>query len=184
MSDSRAFVVLLGAALLVASLFAPWFAVDFSGATRDAITQQVGQIPGGFGEFARGLLSVLPERIVVDGWQAFERTDIVLLGCALAAAFSALLGRIDVVSLAGGAAAVTIVIAMVDRPGPGGDLIKLQWGAWLGLAAAAAIVVAGRLAARSAPAVAAPAAPAGAMAPMGATPTAPAAAQTTVWPPA
>ena len=181
MSDSRAFAVLLGAALLVASLFAPWFALDFSGATRDAVTQQLGQIPGGFGEFARGLLSVLPERIVVDGWQAFERTDIVLLGCALAAGFSALLGRFDVVSLAGGAAVVTIVIAMVDRPGPGGDLIKLQWGAWLGLAAAAAIVVAGRLGARSAPA---PAAPVGAMAPMGAPPAASAAAKTTVWPPA
>jgi hypothetical protein len=179
MSDSRAFVVLLGAAALVASLFAPWFAVDFSGATRDALLQQTGQIPGGFGEFARGLLSVLPERIVVDGWQAFERTDIVLLGCALAAGFAALLGRFDVVSLAGGAAVATIVLAMVDQPGPGGELIKLQWGAWLALASAAAIVVAGRLGGRR-EAAATPAAP---MAPMGAPPTAPTAASATVWPP-
>jgi hypothetical protein len=169
MSDSRAFAVLLGAAVLVASLFAPWFAVDFSGAARDAFTQQAGQLPGGFGEFARGLLSVLPDRIVVDGWQAFERTDIVLLGCALAAGFAALLGRFDVVSLAGGAAVVTVVLAMVDQPGAGGELIKLQWGAWLALASAAAIVVAGRLGARGEVAAA---------------PAAPAAPTVSVWPPA
>jgi hypothetical protein len=177
MSDSRAFAVLLGAAVLVASLFAPWYAVDFGGAAREAFTQQAGQLPGGFGEFARGLLSVLPDRIVVNGWEAFERTDIVLLGCGLAAGFAALLGRFDVVSLAGGAAAVTIVIAMVDQPGPAGagELIKLQWGPWLALAAAAAIVVAGRLGARGeAAAVAAPAPS------MGGAPAAPTAS---VWPP-
>lgn len=171
MSDSRASVVLFGAALLVAALFAPWFAVDFSGATRDAITQQAGQLPGGFGEFARGLLSVLPERIVVDGWQAFERTDIVLLGCAMAAGFAALLGRYDVASLAGGAAVIAIVLAMVDQPGPGGAPIGLQWGAWLALAAAVGIVVGGRFGARGEAVAADP--PAAATA-------APAA---TVWPP-
>ena len=182
MSDSRAVAVLLGAAVLVAALFAPWFAVDLGGATRDALAQQTAQLPGGFGEFARGLLSVLPDRIVVNGWEGFERTDIVLLGCALAAGFAALLGRFDVVSLAGGAAAVTVVIAMVDQPGPAGagELIKLQWGAWLALAASAAIVVAGRPGARGDAATAAPAAP---VVPMGATPAAPAAPTATVWPP-
>jgi hypothetical protein len=171
MSDSRAFVVLFGAALLVASLFAPWFALDFSGATRDAITQQAGQLPGGLGAFASGLLSMLPERIVVDGWQAFERTDVVLLGCGLAAGFAALLGRFDVATLAGGAAAATIVLAMVDQPGPGGELIKLQWGSWLALAAAATIVAGGRLGAR------------GESAPTAAPATAAAAPTATVWPP-
>ncbi len=180
MSDSRAFSVLFGAAVLVASLFAPWFAVDLGGATRDAILQQTGQLPGGFGEFARGLLSVLPDRIVVDGWEGFERTDLVLLGCALAAGFAALLGRFDVVSLAGGAAVVTIVLAMVDQPGPAGELVKLQWGAWLGLAAAAAIVVAGQLGARGEARVTA-AAPA--VAPVPSTAAAPATPSATVWPP-
>jgi len=179
MSDSRVFAVLLGAAVLVASLFSPWFAIDLGGAARDALVQRTGQIPGGFGEFARGLLAVLPDRIVVDGWRAFERTDIVLLGCALAAGFAALLGRFDVVSLAGGAALVTIVLAMVDQPGPGGELIKLQWGAWLGLAAAAGIVVAGRLGARGEATVTA-SGTARAAVPPGPAPATPPA---TVWPP-
>ena len=177
MSDSRAFAVLVGAAVLVAALFAPWYAFDFSGAARDAITQQSGQLPGVLGEFARGVLSVLPDRIVVDGWEAFERTDIVLLGCALAAGFAALLGRFDVSTLAGGAAAATVVLAIVDKPGPSGagDLISLQWGVWLALAGAALIVVGGRMGARSERSAVSRPGPAD--------PTAAAAPAASVWPP-
>ncbi len=180
MGDSRAPLILLGAAVLVAALFSPWYAVDFSGAAREAMTAQAGQLPGGFGEFARGLLSVLPERIVVDGWQALERTDIVLLGCALGAGFAALLGRFDVSALAGGAAATAVVLAIVDKPGPGGDIVTLQWGAWLALAAAAAIVVVGWLGARSATAAALPATAPAAAAPPASPPET---ASATVWPP-
>jgi hypothetical protein len=157
MTDSRTFAVMIGAAALVAALFAPWYALDFSGAARDALSQQAGQVPGGFGEFARGLLALLPERIVANGWQVFERTDIVLLGCALAAGFSALLGRFDVVGLAGGGAAVATLLAIVDKPGPGGGLVQLQWGAWAALAASCAIVVASRMGGRREPAPALPA---------------------------
>jgi hypothetical protein len=152
MSDSRVFGVLLGAAVVVAALFAPWYAVDLSDATRNAISQSTGQLPGALGEFARGILSVLPDRIVVNGWKAFERTDVVLLVCALAAAFAALLSRLDVAALAGGAAVAATVIAMVDRPGPdgAGALIAMQWGPWVALAGGALIVVASRMRARDA----------------------------------
>lgn len=145
MRETRTALVLLGSAAIVASLFAPWFAIELGGPAREAIDAQTGQLPGVLGEFARGLLSVLPERIVANGWQVFERADVVLLCCALAAAFAALLRRLDVAALAGGAAGVTTLVAMLDRPGPGGDVVRMQWGPWLALAGAVVIVVAARM---------------------------------------
>ena len=148
MDDSRTLAVLVGAAALVGSLFAPWYAIEFGNAAREAISQQAGQLPGSFGEFTRGLVALLPERIVANGWQVFERTDVALLGCALAAALSALLGRLDVARLAGGAAVVTTLLAIIDKPGPGNGIVQLQWGPWAALAAAGLIVAAASTRAR------------------------------------
>ncbi len=145
MRDTRSTVVLLAAAVLVGALFAPWYAIDLGDATRDAMAQGSRQLPGVLGEFARGVLSVLPDRIVANAWDVFEKTDIVLLCCALGAAFAALLGRLDVSALAGGAAAAATLLAMLDKPGPGGDIVQMQWGPWLALAGALAIVAASRL---------------------------------------
>ncbi|MFP5361697.1 MAG: hypothetical protein ACLGI5_03085 [Thermoleophilia bacterium] len=148
MDDSRSLAVLVAAAALVGSLFAPWYAIEFGSAAREAISQQAGQLPGSFGEFTRGLVALLPARIVANGWQVFERTDVVLLGCALAAAFSALLGRMDVARLAGGVAVVATLLAIVDKPGPGNGIVQLQWGPWAALAAAGLIVAAASTRAR------------------------------------
>ena len=148
MDDSRTLWVLLGAAVLVGSLFAPWYAIDLSGPARDAISGQTDQLPGVLGDFARDLLTVLPERIVADGWTAFERTDIVLLGCGLAAGFAALLARFDVAAFAGAGAAGATALAIVDQPGPGDGIVQLQWGPWVALGAAGLIIVAARKAAR------------------------------------
>jgi hypothetical protein len=175
MRDSRTAVVLLAAAAIVAALFAPWYALDFGGAARDAMLRGSGQLPAPLGEFARGLLTVLPERLVVNGWQVFERTDVVLLCCAFGAGFAALLNRFDVAALAGGAAGAMTLVEMLDQPGPGGEIVSLQWGPWLALAGAVAIVaasVSGPRAAR-APAPAAAAAPPADVPPIAAT----------VWPP-
>jgi hypothetical protein len=178
MRDPRTTVVLLAAAVVVAALFAPWYAIDLGGAARDALVHNSGGLPGVVGEFARGLLSVLPDRIVANGWEAFEKTDIVLLCCALGAGFAAMLGRFDVAALAGGAAAAATVLAMLDKPGPGGDIIQMQWGPWLALAGAGAIVVASRIGAGEehsvTPAGPAPVAPPPTERPVAAT----------VWPPA
>ena len=181
MRDTRATLVLLAAAAVVGALFAPWYALDLGGAARDAMTQGTQQLPGAMGEFARGLLSVLPDRIVVNAWDVFEKSDVVLLCCALGAAFAALLGRFEVAALAGGAAAAVTLLAMVDKPGPGGGIVSLQWGPWLALAGALAIVAASRLGAgeeRGAPPAAGDAPPYPAPA---SEPPAPVAA--TVWPP-
>ncbi len=109
------------------------------------MTQGTGQLPGVVGEFARGLLSVLPDRIVANAWDVFDKTDVALLCCALGAAFAALLQRLDVAALAGGAAAGITIVAMLDKPGPGGGIVQMQWGPWLALAGALAIVAAARL---------------------------------------
>lgn len=178
MRDTRTALVLLAAAVLVAALFAPWYALDFGGAARDAMLRGTGQLPGPLGEFTRGLLTVLPERLVVNGWQIFERTDVVLLCCALGASFAALLRRFDVAALAGGAAAAMTLVEMLDQPGPGGDIVSLQWGAWLALAGAVAIVAASLIGAAGAPAPA----PAGQAAPAQPPPDGPPVAAT-VWPP-
>ena len=142
MRNTRASIVLLAAAAVAAALFAPWYALDFGGAAHDAIVRGTGQLPRPLGEFARGLLTVLPDRLVVNGWQIFERTDVVLLCCALGAGFAALLSRFDVSALAGGAAAAMTLVEMLDQPGPGGDVVTLQWGPWLALGGAVTIVAA------------------------------------------
>ncbi len=130
--DARTAAVLLGAAILVAAMFAPWYAIDLSPAARGAIDARTGQIPGVLGELARQLLSVLPDRIKANAWQVFERSDVVMLGSAIAAAVTALLGRRDVAGFAGVVAVATVGLAIVDQPGPNA-LVELQWGAWLGL---------------------------------------------------
>ncbi len=142
--------------MLVLALFAPWYAVDLSGPARDELSSQTGQLPAALGQFTRELLSVLPDRIVGNGWEVFEKTDIVLLCCGLAASFAALLGRFDVAALAGGAAIVTTVAVMVDGPGPGGAIVEMQWGPWAALAGAVALTIGARLSAGAK----APAAPA------------------------
>jgi len=178
MRDMRTQLVLLAAAVVVAALFAPWYAIDLSGVARDTMAQGSRQLPGVLGEFARGLLSVLPERIVANAWDVFEKSDVVLLCCALGAAFAALVERFDVAALAGGAAAATTVLAILDKPGPGGDIVSLQWGAWVALGGALAIVVAARVGAGEDRAAGPGVAPVPAtVAPLGERPVA------TVWPP-
>jgi hypothetical protein len=144
MTDSRSAAVVFGAVVVVLALFAPWYAIDLGGAARGALAQQTGQLPPVLAELARGVLAVLPDRVVADGWQAFERADVVLLCCAIAAAFAALLGRLDVAALAGAGAGLTTLVVMIHRPGPGNDIVQvhLQWGAWVALAGAGLIVVA------------------------------------------
>jgi hypothetical protein len=139
MSNSRTVAVLLGAALLIGALFAPWYAVELGPAAREALSSQANQLPAAFADFAKQLVTMLPERIEATAWMAFERTDVVLLGTAIAAAFAALLQRLEIAAVAGAIGAGNIVWVMFQRPGPS-ELISLQWGAWLALGGALLIV--------------------------------------------
>jgi hypothetical protein len=143
-NDKRTFVIGAGAAALAAALWAPWYAFDFGPQAKSALGAQTGQLPGAFGEFTRQLLSLIPTHIEATAWQAFEKADVVLLVCAMVAFAAALLGRMDVAGLAGGGAAVLTVVQMLDRPLPS-PILSLQWGPWLALAGAAAIVGGSRM---------------------------------------
>jgi hypothetical protein len=146
MDEKRTSAIAAGALLVIASLWAPWYAIDFGPAARRAIGAGSERIPGVLGELTRQLLTALPSHIEATAWQALEKGDVVLLVCALAAIFAALLHRMDVVAVAGALAAGTTVVEMLDRPGPG-ELVSLKWGAWLALGGALLIVGASRMSA-------------------------------------
>jgi hypothetical protein len=144
MNDARTSVIGAGAAAVAGALWAPWYALNFGAQAKGAIGAQTDKLPGAVGDFTRQLLSLIPTRIEATGWQAFEKADVVLLVCAMVAVAAALLGRMDVVGLAGGGAVVVTVVAMVDRPLPS-EILTLQWGPWLSLAGAAAILAGSRM---------------------------------------
>ncbi|MEY2512676.1 MAG: hypothetical protein QOJ89_34 [bacterium] len=126
------------------SLWAPWYAIDFGPAARQAIGAQTTQLPGVLGEFTRQLLTVIPTHIEATAWQAFDKADVVLFACAIVALFAVLIDRMDITLFAGGAAAGLTVVQMLDRPGPG-ELVSLRWGPWLALAGALVICGASRM---------------------------------------
>jgi hypothetical protein len=144
MNESRSTAIFAGAAVVIAALWAPWYAVDFGPAARDAIGRQAGELPGVLGDLTRQMLTLLPTHIEVNAWQALEKGDVVLLVCALAACFAALLARMDVAAIAGAGAAATVVVLMLDRPGPN-SFVSLRWGPWVALAGALLIVGASRM---------------------------------------
>ncbi len=145
MSDSRTTTIGVGSVLVAGSLWAPWYAIDFGAAAREAAGSQTGQMPAFVGEFARQLMSLIPSHIEATAWQVFEKSDVVLLACAIVAIVAALLDRVDVSTIAGGAAAAATVLAMVDRPGPS-EIVSLKWGAWVALAGALVILAGSRMA--------------------------------------
>lgn len=144
MSETRTSIVVAGAVAVAGSLWAPWYAIDFGPEAKQAIGQQAGKLPGVIGDFARQMLTLIPEHIEATAWQAFEKADVILLACAIVAVIGALISRMDVVGIAGVAAAATVVIQMVDRPGPS-EIVSLKWGPWVALSGALAIVTASRM---------------------------------------
>jgi hypothetical protein len=148
MNESRTSAIFAGAAMVIGALWAPWYAVDFGPDARAAMGRGASQLPGVLGDLTRQVLTLLPTHIEANAWQALEKGDVVLLVCALAACFAALLARMDVVAMAGAAAAGTVVVLMLDRPGPH-SFVSLRWGPWVALAGALLIVGASRLGARA-----------------------------------
>ncbi len=155
-SESRTSAITAAAAVLIGSLWAPWYAIDISPAARDAVSGQAGQLPGPLGDFARQVLTLLPTHIEATAWQVFDNADVVLLVCAIVAVMAALIDRVGVAGLAGAAAAGTVVLQMIDRPGPS-EIVSLKWGTWLALAGALAIVGASRMSSKQTAAAPTPA---------------------------
>ncbi len=143
-SDARTSAIVAGSAVVVGSLWAPWYAIDFGPEAKRAIGQQTGQLPGVIGDFARQMLTLIPTHIEATAWQAFEKADVILFACAIVAVMAALIDRMDVAGFAGVAAIATVVLQMIDRPGPS-QFMSLEWGAWLALAGAVVIAGASRM---------------------------------------
>ena len=144
MNDTRTSVIGAGAAAVAGSLWAPWYSIDFGPAARQAVGAQTDQLPGVLGEFTRQLLSVIPTHIEATAWQVFDKADVILFACAVVALVAALIDRMDITLFAGGGAAATTLLQMVDRPGPS-ELISLRWGPWVALAGALLIAGASRM---------------------------------------
>lgn len=144
MNETRTSAIVAGSAVVAGSLWAPWYSLDISAAARSSIGAQASQLPGVIGEFARQALTYLPAHIQATGWQAFDKADVVLFACAIVAVMATLIDRMDVVAIAGVAAAGTVVLEMIDQPGPNA-IVSVKWGAWLALAGALAIVGASRM---------------------------------------
>jgi len=113
--DARNLGILLGAAMVIGALSAPWFVLDMA-AAREALGVNTPQMPEMLGQFVREIAAALPDKISADGWQAFERGDVVLLVAALAAGFAALMDRHEVSTFCGAGAAGLVVVTMLDRP--------------------------------------------------------------------
>jgi len=108
--DARNLGILLGAAMVIGALSAPWFVLDMA-AAREALGVNTPQMPEMLGQFVREIAAALPDKISADGWQAFERGDVVLLAAALAAGFAALMDRHEVSTFCGAGAAGLVVVS-------------------------------------------------------------------------
>jgi len=143
--DARNLGILLGAAMIIGGLSAPWYVLDMA-AAREALGVNTPQMPEMLGQFVREIAAALPDKISVDAWDAFERGDVILLVAALGAAFAALIDRHEISTSAGASAAGLIIFMMLDRPGNvPNELISLSWGPWVALGGAALIVASSRI---------------------------------------
>ena len=135
---------LAGALAVVLSLWLPWYQVRIPDELRRAFDHPAGQLPPGFAEFARGLLAVIPASIELNGWQAFEGTDVALALLAGAIAGSVLLS-VDVRAILVAAEGIggLVLVHMLDQPGPN-QVVSLKVGPWVALAGAVAIALSAR----------------------------------------
>ncbi|HMJ32682.1 MAG TPA: hypothetical protein VK501_02105 [Baekduia sp.] len=141
------FAGLLGALAALASLWRPWYTVDFPPQLRDALTSEGAKSGGPLGQLVQGLAAAMPETLSPSGWEALRGADVaVCLGAAAVAAlviaaagaFGAAV-RVDPRAAARGIAAVgtagvaIAVVHLVHRP-LDAELVHPAGGLWLALA--------------------------------------------------
>jgi hypothetical protein len=150
----------LGAGTLIASLFAPWYSLQFPAGLIDGITNQVAPQLGAFGgllrEGAQALNNAGP--INLTAFDIFKQLDIVLVVLGVVALLLTILaytGRAGyvghMIALAGAVAAGLIVYRIFRPPGPGvlgANLLQVQWGAYVGLGGALLTAAGGQMVSR------------------------------------
>jgi hypothetical protein len=161
-------IAALGAAVLAISVFVPWYGLSITqpGATAAkkqlvAAAQQYGnttlqQKVDGVSQRFDSLIG--RQLATVSAHQSLEHVSLFLLLLAGIALVASLLRLADIrgllfltggqVAFVGGIAAVVVIVRIVHPPGAAGQLIALtlNWGIWLSLLSAAAVVAGGLLA--------------------------------------
>lgn len=156
-------LALLGAGVLFADLFQPWYEFKLPAGA----LENLGTGGGPFADLIREGLRTIARvgAVPITAWQAFQGLDVALAAIAVGVAALVLLratGREDAVGVrapgaivaAGCAAMLLVGWRMGDRPGPA-QVLHLRTGIWVALGAGAAIALGGWLSARPQSAVAA-----------------------------
>jgi hypothetical protein len=147
---------LAGAIATAAALWLPWYEIRLGELARGALGREAQGLPAGLGEFARGLMAVMPESVTGTGWETLRGADAALItGAVLVAALvlaaagmlgpgvkvdSATAGRI--VGALGVAGAVIVAQHILSPPGPN-ELVHVRGGMWVALAGTVLTAMAG-----------------------------------------
>jgi hypothetical protein len=154
------FLALAGALLTVASLWRPWYRVEFPPEFRDLFSSggRLGSDPGLFGQLVRGMATALPDSVSVSGWDALKGADVALIVAAVVvvAPILAASGAISGMRADGGLAARAAALAgstvlavalwhVVKTPGdgPAADWIHPGSGLWMAVGGGVVMLVGG-----------------------------------------
>jgi hypothetical protein len=172
MVDDRAplglMIAALGAAVLALSIFVPWYGLSITQTGATAARQQLISAARQYGNTTlKSEVSGVGERFnslvgrriaTVSAHQSLKRVSLILLVLAGVAFLASLLRLADMrgmlyatggqIALIGVMAAGVVLFRIAAKPGVAGSLIALSvdWGAWLALGSAAAIVGGGLIA--------------------------------------
>jgi hypothetical protein len=173
MGDDRSqlgfLIAALGAAVLAVSVFLPWYGVSITASGAASAQQQLATVAQQYGnttfqagasELGAEFSSLAGRQLTtVSAHEALKDISVILLllaGISLLASLLRLAGIRGLIeagggqiAVAGGVAALFVLYRMVTPPGAQTDLVSLSlnWGIWLALLSAAAIVVGGFLSA-------------------------------------
>jgi hypothetical protein len=173
MDDDRSqlgfLIAALGAAVLAVSVFLPWYGVSITGPGAASAQQELAAVAQQYGNstFQTGATALGAEfsslagrqLATVSAHQSLKDISAILLvlaGVALLASLLRLAGMTGLleagggqIAVAGGVAALFVLYRMLQPPGGETALVSLslQWGIWLALLSAAAIVVGGLISA-------------------------------------
>jgi hypothetical protein len=150
-------LALLGALVLFADLFQPWYEFKLPAGALD----DLGTGGGPFADLIREGLRTLAQvgAVPITGWEAFHGLDVALAGLAVAVALLVVMrvtGREDPLGMRAPGATVAAGVAVMllvawrigDRPAPS-QVLHLRMGIWVALGAGALIALGGWLAPRS-----------------------------------
>ncbi len=158
---------LAGAAAAIGSLWAPWYKVDLTVLVQTVNAQADQLLAPSVAQQVHANASLLPPSVSITAWQAFHRNDILIAALAglvvlIVIAASGALGdgvRVDpypaarACSVLGALCAGLVVLQLMTRQGARSGVpstaVQTQWGGYVCLAAAGAMLIGGLMATSS-----------------------------------